>query len=70
MRCLLRGLIFTASNELPNIYKSTDQKGVVDVCTRGNLRATLGKLFNKKPAAENPQSMPGGKRKLGKLNFL
>ena len=33
-RCLLRGLISSAAKELPNIYKSTDQK-VVDAGSKG-----------------------------------
>ena len=69
--CLLRGLISTASHELPSLYKSTDQK-VADVNSKGNnLRATLGKLFNRK-TTENPESVapgPSNSKRKGKGKF-
>jgi len=50
--CLLRGLISTASQDFPTLYKSTHAK-VANINTKGkNLRATLGKLFNRKTTVD------------------
>ena len=70
-RCLLRGLISTASQELPSLYKSTHLK-VADVSTKGkNLRTTLGKLFNRKPN-EHTESValgPNNSKRKGKGKY-
>jgi len=51
-RCLLRGLISTALQDFTTLYKSTHAK-VANINTKGkNLRATLGKLFNRKTTVD------------------